>query len=69
MSQPHGVLIVKQLLMPMKMKFRRALYAFNKDAREQYSNMTEWKEKSEDNIGRELNLILFMHLNWQRNLV
>ena len=33
-----------------------SLYAFNKDSREQYSNMTEWKEKSEENIGRELNL-------------
>ena len=37
-----------------------SLYAFNKDAREQYSNMTEWKEKSEDNIGRELN-VDFIH--------
>ena len=37
-----------------------SLYAFNKDAREQYSNMTEWKEKSEENIGRELN-VDFIH--------
>ncbi len=37
-----------------------SLFAFNKDAREQYSNMSEWKEKSEENIGRELN-VDFIH--------
>ena len=37
-----------------------SLFAFNKDSREQYSNMSEWKSQSEENIGRNLS-IDFIH--------